>query len=101
MKHHRSVALFFMILFLTSLACSTLLPKSALTTAPTEFPELITTEAALPVSISVGATHACTLLNNGHVMCWGDNSAGQLGDGTYIKHSTATEVLRLTDIISI
>lgn len=30
--------------------------------------------------ITTGAAHACALLANNTVMCWGDNSSGQLGD---------------------
>jgi alpha-tubulin suppressor-like RCC1 family protein len=31
-------------------------------------------------SLSAGSKHACALLNNRRVLCWGDNSHGQLGD---------------------
>ncbi len=34
-----------------------------------------------PVSVAVGGRHACALLDDGRVYCWGDGRAGQLGDG--------------------
>jgi len=33
-------------------------------------------------SIALGHAHACALLTDGAVMCWGYNDKGQLGDGT-------------------
>jgi alpha-tubulin suppressor-like RCC1 family protein len=34
------------------------------------------------VNISVGYTHACAVLGDGTVWCWGDDTTGELGDGT-------------------
>jgi len=34
------------------------------------------------VAIAAGTTHSCAVLAEGTVECWGDNSWGELGDGT-------------------
>lgn len=66
-----------------------------------------TTSRALPVSVlsvdgagplvevaqlTVGQSHACALLATSEVRCWGANSRGQLGDGTFTPRSQATVV---------
>jgi len=38
--------------------------------------------------ISVGGAHTCAIASNDQVYCWGDNSFGELGDGTDTNRNT-------------
>lgn len=43
-------------------------------------------------SISAGEFHSCAVTAGGAVKCWGDNSSGQLGDGSLSERTTPTSV---------
>ena len=45
------------------------------------------------VSLAAGSEYTCALTGAGSVWCWGDNSAGQLGDGTFTQSSLPVQVL--------
>lgn len=49
----------------------------------------------LPRGIAVGSNHACLLADTGEVHCWGDNSLGQLGDGTTVARPNVVPVVGL------
>lgn len=40
------------------------------------------------VAITAGLAHTCATLDDARVVCWGDNDAGQLGDGTTDDRTT-------------
>ena len=42
--------------------------------------------------VAAGSAHSCARLTNGSVWCWGENSAGQLGDGTTTRRLTPVKV---------
>ncbi|HSQ65162.1 MAG TPA: hypothetical protein VLM85_18200, partial [Polyangiaceae bacterium] len=55
-----------------------------------EFPSAVAPELA------AGATHTCALRIDGTVVCWGDNSHGQLGDGTTTPRSIPAPVQKVS-----
>ena len=44
------------------------------------------------VSVSLYSDHACALLDDSSVMCWGRNDYGKLGDGTSTQRNTPVQV---------
>ena len=51
--------------------------------------------------LSAGWNHACALMDDGTVQCWGDNIWGQLGDGTFTTRTTPVTVSNLNSVLSI
>ncbi len=49
------------------------------------------------VDVAVGFNHACGATDEGQVLCWGDNSNGQLGDGTTASKVYPTLVVGISD----
>ncbi len=55
---------------------------------------------AKPSALSAGQ-HTCALYSNGTVQCWGDNSYGQLGDGSKVKRGNPVAPTGLPPILTI
>ncbi len=51
---------------------------------------------ATAASIGLGSAHSCATLADGGARCWGDNSYGQLGDGTTTSRRTPVAVSSLS-----
>ncbi len=52
-------------------------------------------------SISVGSSHACAVVSNGTVRCWGANTFGQLGDGTTENRASAVQLRNLMSVAGV
>ena len=68
---------------------------------PVAFPS---TQIVGATALAAGYSHACALLHggtSGTVQCWGDNSSGQLGDGTTTSRTSPAPVPGLTGVIFI
>jgi alpha-tubulin suppressor-like RCC1 family protein len=62
--------------------------------------------AVLGINTAVNVTasdgyHSCAALRDGTVRCWGDNSNGQIGDGTHHRTSTPVMVTGLTTAVAV
>jgi alpha-tubulin suppressor-like RCC1 family protein len=53
------------------------------------------------VAVSEGSYHSLALKSDGTVWAWGDNSYGQLGDGTSTNSNIPVQVRGLTEVIAI
>jgi alpha-tubulin suppressor-like RCC1 family protein len=49
------------------------------------------------VDVAIGLVHTCVVRYDGRVYCWGDNFAGQLGDGSYLARFTHEPAMMVAD----
>ena len=52
-------------------------------------------------SVVTGENHACALLSNSTIKCWGDNAYGQLGNGSLVDSWTPVTVSGISDATAI
>jgi alpha-tubulin suppressor-like RCC1 family protein len=53
------------------------------------------------VAIAAGRSHTCAVIGTGGVKCWGDNTSGQLGDGTTAQRLTPVDVVGITGALAV
>ena len=70
-------------------------------TASSVLPSQVVVGITAAIAVETGDLHACALLNDGTVQCWGDNDDGQLGNGTMTSSSTPVTVYGITSAVAI
>jgi hypothetical protein len=76
--------------------------NSAFHTSPGKALEQPTPEQPLlAIQLAQGKSHRCALKSDGTVWCWGDNSHGQLGDGTKTKQSLPVKSKLMGKVVQI
>ncbi len=53
------------------------------------------------IQVAVGNAHSCALLRTGQVRCWGQNNAGQVGDGQTTNRGFPASVNAPTDLVQV
>jgi alpha-tubulin suppressor-like RCC1 family protein len=72
------------------------------TTAGGATPRMVQSLGASVRQVSTGSNnHTCARLADGTAWCWGDNYAGQLGDGTTSSSALPVQVLGLASVVDI
>ncbi len=56
---------------------------------------------ACSTQVAAGDSHACAVRNDGTVWCWGNNSNGQLGDGTATDRDAPVQVTMLKNAVAV
>ena len=65
-------------------------------------PTPVSSLASNIIAVSAGERHTCAIRGNGELLCWGDNSQGQLGDGTVTDRPVPTPVsVPASDIVAV
>ena len=53
------------------------------------------------IAVTAGTSHACALMQDGSIFCWGGNYNGEIGDGTNMAAFVPSQVVGVTDAISV
>jgi alpha-tubulin suppressor-like RCC1 family protein len=61
----------------------------------------VKTEASLPMMVSAGSNQTYTLKSDGSIWSWGNNSSGQLGNGSLSSALSAKQTVNMSSMISI
>ena len=59
---------------------------------PTHVPQVVSGLSSGVVDVALGARHACAALATGAVRCWGEGTAGQLGNGSTSTQTASVSV---------
>lgn len=53
----------------------------------------VSSQTTIFTKVAAGLSHTCALTNSGEIWCWGDNTHGQLGNGTNTDQANPVKVI--------
>jgi alpha-tubulin suppressor-like RCC1 family protein len=82
LRRHSFLRLFLVGLLLSATLAVSVASRATVVKADTGEAAYGTPTQALQAAMSLGSRHTC-VIKNGNLLCWGDNTLGQLGNGSF------------------
>ena len=96
-----AVVLALVVMFTTNIGMQ-MLPQSMRSTVGEHLiPVADAASSSIKAAVNAGDGHSMAIRSDGTVSCWGDNTYGELGDGTNYLQSTPVNVKGIDNVVAV